>query len=108
MENRCVVCGNVIPEGRQICLICGFDNNNNNKAYPYFKLGNDVCAICMEKHTEVDHSNGKHFCFKCNSKLNSASSKPVTITPSTFDKALRDGYYGAWKKQAYGVFGSLK
>jgi RNA polymerase subunit RPABC4/transcription elongation factor Spt4 len=22
MENRCVVCGAVIPEGRQICPIC--------------------------------------------------------------------------------------
>ena len=24
MEDKCVVCGNVIPEGRQVCFICGF------------------------------------------------------------------------------------
>ena len=22
MENRCVICGEIIPEGRQICLNC--------------------------------------------------------------------------------------
>ena len=34
---------------------------------------NDVCAICLEKHIEVDHSRGKHFCFECNNKINSSS-----------------------------------
>lgn len=34
---------------------------------------NDVCAICLEKHTEVDHSSGNHVCFECNNKFNSSS-----------------------------------
>ena len=30
MEDKCVVCGNTIPEGRQVCFICGFDNGKLN------------------------------------------------------------------------------
>ena len=45
--------------------------------YPYDSMANiknDVCAMCLEKHIEVDHSEGKHFCFKCNNKLSSSDS----------------------------------
>ena len=73
MEDRCVVCGNVVPEGSYVCKNCE-QMSKTEKAQPYFKMENDVCAICLEKHSDVDHSNGKHFCFKCNSKLNSSNS----------------------------------
>ena len=80
MENRCIVCGNIIPEGGQYCLVCGMGmSEETEKAKPYFKLKNDVCAICLEKHIEVDHSNENHFCFECNTKLNSTSTSNVTM-----------------------------
>ena len=32
MEDRCVVCDAVIPEGRQVCAICGYDRATSTKA----------------------------------------------------------------------------
>lgn len=33
-ENRCVMCGEIIPEGRQVCPCCekGYLDRNKNKA----------------------------------------------------------------------------
>ena len=67
MEERCIVCGNIIPDGRQVCGICGLGKSSKaEKTKPYFNLKNDVCAICFQKHIEVDHARGNHFCFECN------------------------------------------
>ena len=73
MEDRCVVCGEKVPEGSYVCKNCE-QGTKAEKPQPYFKMKNDVCAICLAKHIDVDHSKGKHFCFKCNSKLNSSNS----------------------------------
>lgn len=36
MDNRCVVCGEIIPEGRQVCAICGSGKSRRTeKAKPY-------------------------------------------------------------------------
>lgn len=40
MENRCICCGEVIPEGRQVCPACG-----NNRT-PKKEWNNCVCPIC--------------------------------------------------------------
>ena len=85
---------------------------------------NDRCAICHQMKPDVDHFNGKHFCFKCNSELNLSNSnvtmavwkdyknqqakeKPTskTKTTSSFERALRDCYYEEWKKQVREMFG---
>lgn len=31
MENRCVCCGDIIPEGRQVCVNCEYEANNKLK-----------------------------------------------------------------------------
>lgn len=31
MEDKCVMCGNTIPEGRQACFICGFDRDKKTE-----------------------------------------------------------------------------
>lgn len=75
-----------------------FNNAKNKKtepAYPYFKLKNDVCAICLEQHQEVDHSNANHFCFKCKTKLSSTSGHEETSL--SFEKALKEHYYPYWE-----------
>lgn len=32
MENRCICCGEIIPEGRQVCIICEEEVENKSKA----------------------------------------------------------------------------
>lgn len=62
MEDRCVICGEIVPEGRQVCFNCTYkyrDNDNRVK-------NNHVCACCLnEKPKEVDHLNGVHVCQSC-------------------------------------------
>lgn len=31
MEDKCVVCGKTIPEGRQVCVICGYEGNKKQR-----------------------------------------------------------------------------
>jgi predicted nucleic acid-binding Zn ribbon protein len=31
MEDRCVCCGEIIPEGRQVCAKCEYEINNKTK-----------------------------------------------------------------------------
>lgn len=50
MENRCIVCGDIIPEGRQICPLC----ESNLDAYKFCKRLNvdgdySQCMTCASK-----------------------------------------------------------
>lgn len=55
MEDRCVVCGAIVPEGRQVCLNCEVKYTHNK-----------VCACCLKvKPTEVNHLEGVHVCQSC-------------------------------------------
>lgn len=55
MEDRCVVCGEIIPEGRQICNNCEVKVTHNY-----------VCACCLKvKSKEVNHLDGRHVCQSC-------------------------------------------
>lgn len=32
MDDKCIVCGKIVPEGRQVCLACGIDREENNQS----------------------------------------------------------------------------
>ena len=55
---HCVCCGAVIPEGRQVCIICGLKTN-------YKQSTTDVVEVvrCKDcKHYELMKSNNQYFC----------------------------------------------
>ena len=55
MEDRCVICGEIVPEGRQVCVNCEVKYTHNH-----------VCACCLKvKHAEVNHLEGVHVCQSC-------------------------------------------
>lgn len=74
MDNRCIVCGNTIPDDRETCYVCGMGKRKETEKAK-LKLENDVCALCLEKHNEVDHSGGNHLCFDCQDALH-----PLNVT----------------------------
>jgi hypothetical protein len=45
MDNRCVVCGEVIPEGRQVCPICEADVSGRPIKNGEAKKGNPVVFL---------------------------------------------------------------
>ena len=45
MEERCIVCGNVIPEGRQVCGVCGLGWKKENK-----KLAESSLEKALKEH----------------------------------------------------------
>lgn len=107
MEDRCVVCGEVVAEGRHICVSCEqkFEKDKpkaeNEKTFeqklsklynPIWetkykecehlfkdtkKSRNKVCVYCFEEHPEVDRENGEPFCSNCKTKWNSAVTQAV-------------------------------
>lgn len=55
MENRCILCGEIVPEGRQFCYDCEVKLTHNY-----------VCACCLKvKPAEVNHLEGVHVCKSC-------------------------------------------
>ena len=55
MEDRCVICGEIVPEGRQFCIDCEVKITHNY-----------VCACCLKvKPKEVNHLEGVHVCKSC-------------------------------------------
>lgn len=47
MENRCVCCGEIIPEGRQICFICEVQNKTS------YKKGYNACLDEILSHIDT-------------------------------------------------------
>ena len=41
MDNRCVYCGEIIPEGRQVCPTCEKIQTDTNKAERFDRVMND-------------------------------------------------------------------
>ena len=41
MDNRCVYCGEIIPEGRQVCPTCERIQTDTNKAERFDRVMND-------------------------------------------------------------------
>lgn len=56
MENTCICCGAIIPEGRQICADCnsvGWDRNNSCVCCgAIIPEGRQVCPICERRWPE--------------------------------------------------------
>ena len=54
-SERCVCCGKVIPEGRQVCVICGYKAEKKVKKCRYCgkeiksKDCGGICANCYDK-----------------------------------------------------------
>lgn len=51
VQNRCVACGRIIPEGRQICLQCEYGNDFQKMNIPTLEeLGDVTLALqCSEE-----------------------------------------------------------
>ena len=69
MEDRCVICGEIIPEGRQVCVNCEADVKEK------LDLVHDIAEL------------GKYFKGKGIEKAH---------TESSFEKALKESYYPYW------------
>ena len=52
-------------------------------------IKNNVCAMCLEECIDVDHSVGKHFCFKCKGKLTSSSDSTQRGLEQTKDQSIK-------------------
>lgn len=50
MEDRCICCGEIIPEGRQVCWTCekGEMNNGNNRMHISCDCSSRICGNCMD------------------------------------------------------------
>lgn len=66
MEDRCVMCGEIIPEGRQICPRC-----EKGKT----KMENEKIAI---NRAEVSWTFWQYLCFKC--KADPFKTKDIMLT----------------------------
>ena len=69
MEDRCVVCGEIIPEGRHLCVNCGQGFKIGSRAYRYVNKDDNVCALCLKPNPEVTHTDGNHYCHQCHMKI---------------------------------------
>ena len=49
MEDRCICCGEIIPEGRQVCWTCekGEVNNGNNRMHISCDCSSRIYGNCM-------------------------------------------------------------
>lgn len=45
-ENRCVCCGEIIPEGMQVCVNCLTKENERLKERCYMIADGDLCGYC--------------------------------------------------------------
>lgn len=57
-EDRCVVCGEIVPEGRHVCPRC------NDSLMPKVgkKITCDICPQCKNLYPDKVDSNGNYFC----------------------------------------------
>lgn len=94
MDNTCVICGQIIPEGRQVCPICGttdadifgklmgkpaseeefkVDDELEQAFHQGFEAGmKHACSVCGEEwHLEdgTPQQNNMNFCPRCGSRM---------------------------------------
>ncbi len=58
MSDKCVICGEIIPEGRQVCPNCESESKNMNK------FCNAEANICLKCKAEKCNGNCKRFAEK--------------------------------------------
>lgn len=49
MEERCVVCGEIVPEGRQVCPRCEADTGKTGERVKFFNLLWRTIKVCIWK-----------------------------------------------------------
>lgn len=62
-EERCVICGDIVPEGRQVCPKCASDKNEDkdikrlkNKAKFYYELvKSNFCGVIYDEELEEEY-----------------------------------------------------
>jgi len=64
LENKCYVCGEYVPEGRQICPLCEKgsiikDSGNRTKDKPQKHF--EICTILNDIYTRKNHDYGDSF-----------------------------------------------
>ena len=60
---HCVCCGAVIPEGRQVCIICGLKTNYKQStadAVEVVRCKDCIHAIELDKHCDINRTEYKH------------------------------------------------
>lgn len=61
MEDKCVICGKVIPEGRHICPICEKDGYRVNLGNVVMTRGiNELCKKNVQNAYEIGKCLGRH------------------------------------------------
>ena len=61
-EERCVICGMIIPEGSQYCVICGFALRKNKPDTHNFEKNCENCAFYDTGWTEPPCCNCRGLC----------------------------------------------
>ena len=59
MEDKCVVCGSYVPEGRQICPSCEIKNTTKKNIITEFRNITEDIAICRSKITSLEREINK-------------------------------------------------
>lgn len=62
-EEKCVICGDIVPEGRQVCPQCSSDKNESkeikrlkNKAKFYYNLAKSyMCDVIYDEELEKEY-----------------------------------------------------
>lgn len=63
IEEKCVICGDIVPEGRQVCPKCASDKNEykeikrlKNKAKFYYNLAKSyMCDVIYDEELEEEY-----------------------------------------------------
>ena len=73
---HCVCCGAVIPEGRQVCIICGLKTNYKQSTADVVEVrrgkwvyGEFDIPHCSECGVEVMPNNVSNYCPNCGAKM---------------------------------------
>lgn len=109
MTDRCIVCGEEIPEGRQICPICESEGSKHNriiKSAAGARQERGLLEKGVQAHSDTDKRNTERSCGNC---ADGAGLKNCCISPSGtrfqhWGKMLcthpRNGWMGADHKEA--------
>ena len=63
MEDRCIICGAIIPEGMMVCPAC---MRNADGVKPTWRQGKAYCSKCGKR---IPRKTNAHYCHKCGTKI---------------------------------------
>ncbi len=100
MNNECVCCGEIIPEGRQVCLDCESSNIRPRQIKTPCSIGDTVWAIKKYSGTEVARegivseiffTSDMDICIVVKNLCRGRWGKTVFATQEETEKAIREG-----------------